>query len=227
MIILAYVINTIIALFGVTAICWSDKIGSIKKIIISVFFVILVLSSSIIDYVISQHQSDAEEKARAYIMDQIQTLSDEVKEDTAQAKKIAELENRPYVRIETEAIRFDIAKKYFIFPVKNYGQGIAKYVTIKFDSDQLLNHTKITIEDLPPDGKSRDFVVDAFLPVSQESEIAEKYRKLFDDIKSDKRALVFTVSGYYQWNGNQYEISRRYGILTKNKLHITLSEVAK
>jgi hypothetical protein len=189
-----------------------------------VVLVTLVVLSRVIHHLQSQRQSKLEEQTRAKIIGEVKTLTSKVQEKTTQDEKLAELENRPDVRLETEAIRFDTNKQSFVFPVRNYGRTAAERVTLKFDSNQLLNHSEQRMEDLPPDGLPREFVVDAFLRVPPKSEIEERYKQLVADIQADRKALVFSVSGYYLWNGKKYEIGKRYGTLRRNGLRMTLSE---
>jgi len=221
---LALIINIFFGLFGVTALWWSETISQNVRIIFTVVLFILVVLKSIIDHMQSQRQSKLEEQAQARIIGNVQTLTSKLQEETTQAEKLAELENRPDIRLETEAIRFDTDKQSFVFPVRNYGRTVAERVTLKFDSDQLLNHSEQRMEDLPPDGLPREFVVTAFLPVRPNSEIWERYKQLVADIQADREALVFSVSGFYLWNGKEYEIGKRYGILNRNGLLITLSK---
>lgn len=221
---LALAINIFLGLFGITALWWSETIPQNVRIILTVVLVIFVVSKSVIDHVQSQRQSKLEEQARARIIGKVQTLTSKLQEEATQAENLAELENRPDVRLEIEAIRFDTDEQSFVFPVRNYGRTVAERVTLKFDSDQLLNHSEQRMEDLPPGGPPREFVVTAFLPVRPNSEIGERYKQLVADIQADRKALVFSVSGSYLWNGKEYGIGKRYGILRRSGLRITLSE---
>ncbi len=59
---IAFFVETIIAVFGVTAICWSDRIQKWLKVVLSAVFVLLVVSLGVIHYIESQQTFREQER---------------------------------------------------------------------------------------------------------------------------------------------------------------------
>lgn len=140
-------------------------------------------------------------------------------------EKIAELDNRPYLRLETEKVLFHRDSLYFGFPIKNYGDGIASKITLAFYSEQLLyggDGLQTTIEDIPPQ-QTRLFRVPATLPASERTGIPKRYRELFTEVFEGDGSLIFEVKLKYEWNDKHYETPWRIGILQKHGVRLFLT----